>query len=456
MIVGPELPAARRSRGRHARDLRRRARAPGARVGSPRRRLRVAALASRSRSTSRRAVIAFAEREPRALAASAPASSRRSRRVAHGTPTSRARACSRSRRLAGRAQPREARGASRRRAGRAGPPGASCWRRSSAARPTTRADELPRALPAALQRPGARARAPALRRAGRGAERARAARAPAALPGAHRRDPRRSARSSRATSRARCAASWPLVASLHVLFYGLALALALLAWAHPDLIYSFISQEHVARDRADVRPRRAGRRPRSATPATTRRCSASTSGTTSRSRSAPSRAVSRSAWVRSASVILNALQFGLIASHLVRVGLGGAVLLVRDRHGAFELTAILLAGVAGMRLGLAVLAPGARSRVAALRAAALLEPADHRGRGAHAGDRRGRSRRSGRRERCPRRAKYGVGAALVAAGRALALARGTVACRLSGSRVVGAAARGLRGGRPRLPLRARG
>ena len=40
-------------------------------------------------------------------------------------------------------------------------------------------------------------------------------------------------------------------------------------------------------------------------------------------------------------------------------------------HGAFELTAVLLSGVAGMRLGLAVLAPGPRSRVSALRAAAL-------------------------------------------------------------------------------------
>ena len=39
-------------------------------------------------------------------------------------------------------------------------------------------------------------------------------------------------------------------------------------------------------------------------------------------------------------------------------------------HSAFELTAMLLAGVAGMRLGLALVAPGARTRLAALRDAA--------------------------------------------------------------------------------------
>jgi uncharacterized membrane protein SpoIIM required for sporulation len=71
------------------------------------------------------------------------------------------------------------------------------------------------------------------------------------------------------------------------------------------------------------------------------------------------------------SVIFNALYFGVIASHIAKIGSGQPFFSFVIGHGAFELTAILLSGVAGMRLGLSVLAPGARGRVAALRAGAL-------------------------------------------------------------------------------------
>ena len=62
----------------------------------------------------------------------------------------------------------------------------------------------------------------------------------------------------------------------------------------------------------------------------------------------------------------NGLFLGVVAAHLSNLGLGGAFYPFAIGHGAFELTAIVLAGAAGMRLGLGVLAPGRRSRRAAL------------------------------------------------------------------------------------------
>jgi uncharacterized membrane protein SpoIIM required for sporulation len=71
-----------------------------------------------------------------------------------------------------------------------------------------------------------------------------------------------------------------------------------------------------------------------------------------------------------ASLAYNAVSFGLLTGHLVREGSARPFFTFVIAHGAFELTAMLLAGVAGMRLGLALVAPGARTRLAALRAAA--------------------------------------------------------------------------------------
>ena len=162
----------------------------------------------------------------------------------------------------------------------------------------------------------------------------------------------------------------PLVASLHALFYGLVVALALLAWAHPDLIYSFISQEHVteieqmydssgavdghARDSGDDAKMFGFYIWNNVSIAFRTFASGLAFGVGTL-----------------ASVVFNALEFGLVASHLVRAGSAERFFSFVIGHGAFELTAILLAGASGMRLGLAVLAPGPRSRVAALRAASL-------------------------------------------------------------------------------------
>jgi uncharacterized membrane protein SpoIIM required for sporulation len=68
-------------------------------------------------------------------------------------------------------------------------------------------------------------------------------------------------------------------------------------------------------------------------------------------------------------IAFNALTIGAVFGHLFQVGFHETLLSFISGHSSFELTAITLAGVAGMRLGLAVLAPGQLTRVAALRLA---------------------------------------------------------------------------------------
>ncbi len=69
-------------------------------------------------------------------------------------------------------------------------------------------------------------------------------------------------------------------------------------------------------------------------------------------------------------LLFNGVFLGLVTGHIVEVGYGETFFPFVIGHGSFELTAIVLAGVAGARLGLALLAPGRHSRLHALRAAA--------------------------------------------------------------------------------------
>ena len=163
---------------------------------------------------------------------------------------------------------------------------------------------------------------------------------------------------------------WRLVASLHALFYGLALGLAVLAWAHPDLIYSFLSVESVSEIEEMYDPSGAlAGEPRDAGTDASMFGFYIWNNVSIAFRTFASGLVFGFGTL--VSVIFNALNFGLIASHLTREGSAEPFFSFVIGHSAFELTAILLSGVAGMRLGLAVLAPGPRSRVAALRAAGL-------------------------------------------------------------------------------------
>jgi uncharacterized membrane protein SpoIIM required for sporulation len=69
-------------------------------------------------------------------------------------------------------------------------------------------------------------------------------------------------------------------------------------------------------------------------------------------------------------LVFNGLFAGTIAGHLTARGLGDNFYSFVVTHGAFELTAIVLAGAAGLAIGHALLAPGRRTRAAALREAA--------------------------------------------------------------------------------------
>jgi len=69
-------------------------------------------------------------------------------------------------------------------------------------------------------------------------------------------------------------------------------------------------------------------------------------------------------------MIYNGMFIGAITGYIVHTGLAGNFFSFVSGHGAFELTAICLAGAAGLKLGYALVAPGQRTRVAALRGAA--------------------------------------------------------------------------------------
>lgn len=70
------------------------------------------------------------------------------------------------------------------------------------------------------------------------------------------------------------------------------------------------------------------------------------------------------------TLLLNGLFIGTIAGHLTHIGYGEPFWSFVSGHSALELTAIVLSGAAGLRLGLAILAPGRHTRLDALKQAA--------------------------------------------------------------------------------------
>ncbi|MBK1723288.1 stage II sporulation protein M [Thiocystis violacea] len=67
-------------------------------------------------------------------------------------------------------------------------------------------------------------------------------------------------------------------------------------------------------------------------------------------------------------LVFNGLFIGAAAGHLTRLDYGETFWTFVSGHGPYELTAIAISGAAGLLLGKALLAPGNRSRLAALRA----------------------------------------------------------------------------------------
>lgn len=65
-------------------------------------------------------------------------------------------------------------------------------------------------------------------------------------------------------------------------------------------------------------------------------------------------------------LLFNGLTIGAVAGHLQHIGHGAPFWRFVAGHGAFELTAIVIAGGAGLQLGMKLLAPGRRRRIDAL------------------------------------------------------------------------------------------
>jgi uncharacterized membrane protein SpoIIM required for sporulation len=69
-------------------------------------------------------------------------------------------------------------------------------------------------------------------------------------------------------------------------------------------------------------------------------------------------------------LVFNGLQMGVVAGHLTNHGYSETFYSFVIGHGAFELTAIVLSGAAGLRIGSALLFPGRRRRADTLKDAA--------------------------------------------------------------------------------------
>ena len=69
-------------------------------------------------------------------------------------------------------------------------------------------------------------------------------------------------------------------------------------------------------------------------------------------------------------LIYNGAVFGAVAAHLTHVGYQDTFFTFVIGHSSFELTAITIAGAAGLKMGYSLLAPGNRTRLDALRSSA--------------------------------------------------------------------------------------
>ena len=164
---------------------------------------------------------------------------------------------------------------------------------------------------------------------------------------------------------------WRFVLIAGLLFFGSLVGIALLVYLFPDLIYSIISPQQVADMQGMYNP------------------------DASRLGRAAERAASED-WMMFGYyvmhnigiafqtfaagllfglgsvffLIFNGLVIGAVSGHLTDIGYGQTFWSFVIGHGAFELSAITLAGAAGLQLGWSLVAPGRLARSEALRLAA--------------------------------------------------------------------------------------
>ncbi|WP_089042394.1 stage II sporulation protein M [Pseudomonas fluorescens] len=164
---------------------------------------------------------------------------------------------------------------------------------------------------------------------------------------------------------------WRFVLIAGLLFFGSLVGIALLVYLFPDLVYSIISSQQVAEMQGMYNP------------------------DASRLGRAAERAASED-WMMFGYyvmhnigiafqtfaagllfglgsvffLIFNGLVIGAVSGHLTDIGYGQTFWSFVIGHGAFELSAITLAGAAGLQLGWSLVAPGRLARSEALRPAA--------------------------------------------------------------------------------------
>lgn len=164
---------------------------------------------------------------------------------------------------------------------------------------------------------------------------------------------------------------WRFVLTASLLFFGSLLGIAVLVYLFPDLIYSIVSPQQVAEMHSMYDP------------------------TASRLGRAAERASSEN-WMMFGYYVMhnigiafqtfaagllfglgsvfflvfNGLIIGAVSGHLSDIGYGQTFWSFVIGHGAFELSAIALAGAAGLQLGWSLIAPGPLARSESLRLAA--------------------------------------------------------------------------------------
>jgi len=162
---------------------------------------------------------------------------------------------------------------------------------------------------------------------------------------------------------------WRLVALSAALFLGPAAALFLAVRAAPELVYSVLSAEALADFEAMYDPANERLGPERGAATDLRMFGFYVWNNVSVGFRTFAGGVAFGLG-SAAALVFNGVLLGTVAAHLLGLGFATPFFSFVVGHASFELTAIVLAGAAGLRLGAALIAPGPRPRVQALREAA--------------------------------------------------------------------------------------